>query len=590
MKPFTSVSASQIDVHMRCRRRWYFEKILGIKPPQHASAALGEELHSHNEHYVIDGSKPKKGTKSADLFYAGLGFLQPPGSVLAELVVEKYDVPDYSLAGITIRGKIDQTDLRVEDDPWIEDYKTTSSMKYALTREQLGKSPQMVMYAQFLRRYLPTIGKAEPTSIRVSHLVYLKDGNIVSRTGPVRLDREHLDTQWSRLNGIVEGMKETAVIPSVDKVQATLSSCSAFGGCPHKKYCTAFSSMSPSASTIFNDSGGASPFSGIENAGRANPAPCSTDTSFPTTDLNPEKPMDPLAALAQHKAKNAAGAAPAILTVATPAVTVPAPAVATASAVAAPQGPVKSALELLREKAVANNPNVAKAATGLLPSDAPPQVQKALVQPVVQAVVQPVVAPAVAAPLTQLHSRKPKGYMTKLTGLGYTESQIEEMGVDQMHVIIDDEIRADGTPDAPAVEAEAPVVQQQVVEETVAPVVAAPQALPKAQVPTLKVQTGLTLYIDCMPSKGHSSDAQRLEDILLPYMAQVAAGGDKGDGRAPLPHYSMIGYGQGTSRVVAMLLTNPPTGVIIADRRYPCTDAVLEVLVPMAENIVRSLR
>lgn len=563
MKPFTSVSASQIDVHMRCRRRWYFEKILGIRPEQAATAALGEELHSLNEKYLLTGDKPKKGTKAADLFYAGLSFLPPPGTVNVETVVENHPTPGYNLAGITIRGKIDLTDLREDGDPWVEDYKTTSSMKWALTRDQIAKSPQMVMYAQFLRHYLPTIGKGTPSSIRVSHLVYLKDGNIVSRTGPVRLTTDHLDSQWSRLEGIVSTMKETAVIPAVDKVQATLSSCGAFGGCPHQKYCTAFSSMSS----------GASPFSGIEAAGGDSSVPCSTvpNNINSKENLVTLNPMDALAAL---KAKNAAGlTAPTIVApvaVAPAAVAAPAP---------APTPPGKSALELLAEKARANTA-AAGPAKGLLSNDAPAQVATQIIAPAVTPIA-PVVAPAVPtvteAPLSPVHQRKPKGYMTKLTGLGYSESQIEEMGVDRMHEVIDAELRADAPKEASVEPEPAPKVEVKV-----------EVALPKAQVPTLNVQTGLTLYIDCMPSKGsRDSEYTRLEELLLPYMAEVARGGEKGDGRAPLPHYSMISYGQGTSRVVAMVLTNPPKGVIVADRRYPCTDAVLEVLVPMAENVVR---
>jgi CRISPR/Cas system-associated exonuclease Cas4 (RecB family) len=81
MKPFVAVSASQTDVHMRCKRRWYFEKILGITPPQHPSAALGEQLHAMNEQYLLTGEKPTRGTKAADLFYAGLGFLPQSVSV-----------------------------------------------------------------------------------------------------------------------------------------------------------------------------------------------------------------------------------------------------------------------------------------------------------------------------------------------------------------------------------------------------------------------------------------------------------------------------------------------------------------------------
>ena len=99
--------------------------------------------------------------------------------------------------------------------------------------------------------------------------------------------------------------------------------------------------------------------------------------------------------------------------------------------------------------------------------------------------------------------------------------------------------------------------------------------------------SGISLYINCVPVKGtNGTPIVRLEEYLRPLMAQVAAGGESGKGPA-LGHYSMIDYGKGPSRVVALLLKNPPTGIVVADRSLPCTDAVLEVLIPMSTSVVQ---
>jgi hypothetical protein len=121
-----------------------------------------------------------------------------------------------------------------------------------------------------------------------------------------------------------------------------------------------------------------------------------------------------------------------------------------------------------------------------------------------------------------------------------------------------------------------------------APVVA---ATPVIEIPKLKIVQGLTLYIDCAPQKqGTPVALTRLEEILSPYMAEVAKGGQKGDGSVPLTHYTQITYGDGTARVIAMMLKNPPTGAVLVDTRYPISNAALEVLTSMSSEIYRGLR
>ena len=74
-----------------------------------------------------------------------------------------------------------------------------------------------------------------------------------------------------------------------------------------------------------------------------------------------------------------------------------------------------------------------------------------------------------------------------------------------------------------------------------------------------------------------------LDTILAPLMAKVAE-------NAKVPHYSMIPYAQGPAQVAALVSVKPPTGIVVADTRLPATNAVLEVLLPYAVEVVRGGR
>lgn len=654
-RPFRFVSASQIDAWLTCKRRWFFASILGVRSPSDPSAILGTELHDHNEQYLRSGKLPPKDTESGQLFYAGLPLMPKPGSVHPEIDIEKAEVPNFLLAGLTLKGRIDQTDFDSDPVPTIVDYKTASSARHILTEDTLQRDPQMLIYARFLQKLVAHRGKPEPAAIRLEHRVYFTKGqNKVKRTGPVLVSSDAISKEWERLTDIVEHMKGTAVIPYVDVVPATLSACRKYNRlCFYADQCTAYQDMNKDASP-FQSIGAASIrdssttgnnyFSESSGAGLDSfpPLRYSNDTCSDTAIRTPTpevKMASPLEALAKLKAVNNAALAAAASSA--PAQT-PAPVVVQAAAQAAqtatPSASTAAALDALRLKAAAIKNGAAAPANGILSNDAPkPNGVAAQVAAVVQepaVVVAPVIETAPAAvvvPATEIvtggggavepvttsgHARRPKGYREKLPALGYTIEMYEDYTNDQMHAIIDGSIHAgtaesqalfsgsSSTPAAAVVvvaaaapapvaapvaaQAQAPVANVEPAITVTVPTAAA--AVKTLVVPALKVQPGLSLYIDCYPERGIAGTATRLEDYVQPMCAEIAAGGNSGDGKSPLGHYSMLEFGQGAARVVWLLIKTPPTGIVIADTRLPITNACLEVLVPMSASVIRATR
>jgi hypothetical protein len=105
-------------------------------------------------------------------------------------------------------------------------------------------------------------------------------------------------------------------------------------------------------------------------------------------------------------------------------------------------------------------------------------------------------------------------------------------------------------------------------------------------------QFALTLYIDCAPEKGRDKDYILLEDYIQPLLPQVVDAYNRGCKRddEKVPFYSLIPYARGPGFVAALVMSAPPVGVIVANTRFPATNAILEVLIPMADVVVRGVR
>lgn len=104
--------------------------------------------------------------------------------------------------------------------------------------------------------------------------------------------------------------------------------------------------------------------------------------------------------------------------------------------------------------------------------------------------------------------------------------------------------------------------------------------------------SGFTLYVDCLPEKA-GVPYRVLDEVLAPLMALAAANYKNSKGVVePVSHYTLIPYNAGPGAVAAYVLTNldkvVQPGILYVDTASPCAAAVLEVLRPKADAIVRA--
>jgi RecB family exonuclease len=98
--------------------------------------------------------------------------------------------------------------------------------------------------------------------------------------------------------------------------------------------------------------------------------------------------------------------------------------------------------------------------------------------------------------------------------------------------------------------------------------------------PTAPARGGLVLYIDCFPERGRDAEYTLLEDLIKPWAEQICE-------QEKVPHWSLVPYNRGPAFLCAKALAQPPKGILVVQTRQPAAAALLEVLRPMADIIVR---
>lgn len=533
MREFRSVSASQLYNYRECERLWWFVSVLGLETPQRASAALGTEVHAHLERY-LDAGTPPPDTASGKIARAGLSLLPEPGTVFTEVKIkdDEHNWPRPEIAGIPVNGFVDVLGLSGTV-PLVLDHKTTSNLKYAKREAELLKDPQILIYGKFALDAATHTGSTADR-VEAGHVVYLTKGAPLAVKTMVTVTREHIAAEWPALEADVRGMKETAKIATPDAVPGNREACNNYGGCHFRDRCRALGMITaPDAPRFITGE-------------RLPPGDVSDTLPAPLTPSNTSKELimsiDPLAALAAMKARRAGTpieTAPAPVVEAAPIEAAPAP-------VVAPSAPTVVAADpragILAKYGIKPPVAVTGDAPSVLPPDAPPQGLPAAFGGPKPAEPTPEAAPAEKA------ARKPRA------------AKVAE-------------------PEA------APVVEASPAALEAAPVAAVVEAAPAAPAP------GLVIYIDCEPVKGRERSYTLLEDLVAPLLPVAlemhnkgAKDGDKSE------FYSLIPYNRGPGYVAALVLRSPPTGVLICNTRMPATGAVLEVLIPMADAVVRALR
>ncbi len=108
------------------------------------------------------------------------------------------------------------------------------------------------------------------------------------------------------------------------------------------------------------------------------------------------------------------------------------------------------------------------------------------------------------------------------------------------------------------------------------PVVAAEDA-PTSTFPTLTNSTGLlVLFVNCAPT---NTTGTSLESVIAATSPAIAAKHKVSDVR-------LVPYGVGTAELVAAIVKNPPTGIVIATTNG-LSGPVVDALIPLAATVVR---
>jgi hypothetical protein len=233
-----------------CMRAYWYEYVKKLKPEDQGWLVLGRELHAQNEHYLLTGEK-----KMGPLAMAGLFMLPKPKNLDPRIEIEHEigggDLSKAPLraAGIPVAGYIDcihwqgtnpgGNDVVEAYDPpgtvEVIDWKTTGDLKWIKSAQDVSRTLQMTTYG----KWAVEVKKAE--HVRLSHGYYVTKGRHTPRKVTLRVHKDQINERWEYIEKLAGSLKEVVKETNPDRVPANTRACAAFRGCPHQRYCSAYS-------------------------------------------------------------------------------------------------------------------------------------------------------------------------------------------------------------------------------------------------------------------------------------------------------------------------------------------------------------
>lgn len=236
-----------------CARKYFYQYVKKLKDEQKDYQKLGQDLHAHNESYLLTGMKATGSDQAIQLFYAGLHMLPRPATEDPRILVE-HDIGGGNLAtaplraaGVPVVGFIDLihwqgTNAGAESpedsvDPpntvEVIDWKTTRDLKWVKTPQEVARTLQMTTYGQW------AVVAKNAEWARLSHGYYVTKGRQTPRKVSLRVHRDQIAQRWEYVEHLASSLVEVVKEDDPDKVPANTRACGAYGGCPHAAYCTA---------------------------------------------------------------------------------------------------------------------------------------------------------------------------------------------------------------------------------------------------------------------------------------------------------------------------------------------------------------
>lgn len=231
---FLSVSA--IEKFATCERWWGFRYVDGIKEPESKALETGNKVHAEIEHYLKTGEDVL-----GPIARAGKHLIYPPGG---ELLVEHESLGELVVCGVPLYMKLDvensrgyYLDAEGRDRPLdgaveVNDWKTTSDMKWAKTGRELLGTVQMPVYGKWaLER--PRALPRRTDVVRLSH-TYFGTRRREAGKATVLAKASEIGERWGQVEQVVERMIQAADVATGAELQPNWDAC---GRCPHRDRC-----------------------------------------------------------------------------------------------------------------------------------------------------------------------------------------------------------------------------------------------------------------------------------------------------------------------------------------------------------------
>jgi len=238
MLPTPKISPSQIATFTDCPRKWYFGSVVKVPRVTHPSAEKGERIHTILEGYLGTGilvAPPTlDGAELAAIAESGICHLPDPAHFKIDLE-SAWSFTRKTPGGPVLYNGRKDLEYDAADGIWtVGDHKTTSSLRYALTKEALKTDPQGILYgAQALQA-------RNRDKVRLTWIYYQTKRPYKSRLVEVVLDEAHVEAEMVKLDEIV-GRKMLPLVGRKDlhqtEVEPNLQSCDKYGGCPYREIC-----------------------------------------------------------------------------------------------------------------------------------------------------------------------------------------------------------------------------------------------------------------------------------------------------------------------------------------------------------------
>lgn len=230
------LSASQVSKFLSCPRAYAFEYVEGKRPPSSPKQQFGKDVHSQLENWLRHATPPDD-SAAGRVAEQGIrsNWLPVPGEHL--MVEKEFLIPWFD--DVQMYGFVDCCEPG--STPLIIDHKSTSSLKWAKTVEELKTDPQALIYSLWAAL------EFRAPEVRARWIYYSASN---PKTGP-RRPTGALPVETTFVTGSSEYIEKVErLIETTEKMvlirkdgipgmncSPNPKSCNDYGGCFHREYC-----------------------------------------------------------------------------------------------------------------------------------------------------------------------------------------------------------------------------------------------------------------------------------------------------------------------------------------------------------------